>query len=182
MKADQKNYLNYVLGFIFCLLVRMIPLRAPNIEPILAVQMPFSRIYGSFLGFSFGFFSIVVYDFLTSGFGIWTLITAIAYGLLGLWAVKYFQKQQNKKNNSWTYVKFALMSTLFYDIITGLTLGPLFFHQSFVVALTGQIPFTMLHLLGNSIFAYMLSPGIYNLFKKKKTEITSLNVLATSKI
>ena len=179
MKTNQKNYLNYVLGFIFCLLVRMIPFRPPNIEPILAVQMPFSRIFGGLLGFSFGFFSIVVYDFLTFGLGIWTLITAMAYGLLGLWAIRYFK---NKKNNSLEYVKFALMSTLFYDAVTGLTLGPLFFHQSFVIALAGQIPFTILHLFGNSIFAYVLSPGIYNLLKKKKIEIKPLNILATSKI
>ncbi|OGI85628.1 hypothetical protein A3A01_01270 [Candidatus Nomurabacteria bacterium RIFCSPLOWO2_01_FULL_39_17] len=179
MKTNQKNYLNYVLGFIFCLLVRMIPFRPPNIEPILAVQMPFSRIFGGLLGFSFGFFSIVVYDFLTFGLGIWTLITAMAYGLLGLWAIRYFK---NKKNNSLEYVKFALMSTLFYDAVTGLTLGPLFFHQSFVVALAGQIPFTILHLFGNSIFAYVLSPRIYNLLKKKKIEIKPLNILATSKI
>ena len=179
MKTNQKNYLNYVLGFIFCLLVRMIPFRPPNIEPILAVQMPFSRIFGGLLGFSFGFFSIVVYDFLTFGLGIWTLITAMAYGLLGLWAIRYFK---NKKNNSLEYVKFALMSTLFYDAVTGLTLGPLFFHQSFVIALAGQIPFTILHLFGNSIFAYVLSTGIYNLLKKKKIEIKPLNILATSKI
>ena len=52
------------------------------------------------------------------------------------------------------------MGTLFYDAVTGLTIGPLFFHQSFIVSLVGQIPFTVLHLLGNVSFAIVLSPMI----------------------
>lgn len=180
MKTNQKNYLIYVLGFIFCLLVRLVPFRAPNIEPILATQMPFSRFYGKIAGFSFGFLSIIAYDILTSTLGMWTIFTATTYGVLGLWAVQYFK---NKNNNRFVYVKFALMSTIFFDIVTGLSVGPLFFHQSFSVALTGQIPFTILHLLGNSLFAFILSPVIYNfLIKKKLEEKYTINILADQKI
>ena len=165
METYKKNWLKFIIGFIVCLLFRFIPFRPPNIEPILAAQMPFARVYGSIAGFSFAFFSIVVYDFFTSGLGMWTLITAVAYGLLGLWAVAYFK---NKKNNSLDYVKFAIMSTIVFDAGAGLSVGPLFFHQSFSVALAGQIPFTLLHLVGNSAFAFLLSPLIYNFILKKK--------------
>lgn len=172
METNKKNYLKYILGFIFCLLIRLIPFRAPNIEPILAVQMPFARIFGNIMGFSFGFLSITVYDLLTSNFGIWTLITAFTYGFLGLWAVRYFK---NKKNNSLDYVKFAIMSTLVFDAATGLSIGPIFFHQSFSSALSGQIPFTILHLVGNSVLAFILSPAIYSYTlknKKRKVKIS----------
>jgi uncharacterized membrane protein len=127
--------------------------------------MPFSRIYGRFLSFSFGFFSIFIYDLLTSKIGAWTWVTAFTYGFIGLWAFVYFQ---NKNNKSWTYVKFAVMSTLLYDVVTGIIFGPLFFGQSFSSALFGQIPFTAFHLLGNITFAIILSPVIYKMILQKK--------------
>ncbi len=161
----KKDWLKFLIGWMICLAIRLLPFRPPNIAPILAAQMPLARVYGSIAGLSFAFFGIVVYDFLTSGLGMWTLVTAVTYGLLGLWAVAYFK---NKKNSSLDYVKFAIISTILFDAVTGLSIGPLFFHQSFSVALAGQIPFTLLHLLGNSAFAFLLSPIIYNFILKKK--------------
>src|ERR1035437_10497795 len=143
MEIFKKNWLKYILGFIACLLVRLIPFRAPNIEPILATQMPFSRAYGGIAGFAFAFFSIITFDLLTSGLGMWTFVTAVAYGLLSFVAVAYFK---NKKGSAMDYAKFAIVGTLAYDAVTGLTVGPLLFHQTFYSALMGQIPFTILHL------------------------------------
>jgi uncharacterized membrane protein len=80
------------VGFIACLLIRLIPFRPPNIEPILATQMPFSKAYGKIAGFLFAFLSMVLYDILTGKIGMWTFITASAYGFLGLWASIYFKK------------------------------------------------------------------------------------------
>ena len=176
MKNTKKNWLKYAVVFIASLLFRLIPFRAPNIEIILATQMPFSKIYGRIASFSFGFFGIIFYDILTKTLGMWTLITASAYGFLGLWAYFYFK---NKNNSSWNYIKFAIMGTLFFDTITGFSVGPLIFHQTFMNALVGQIPFTLLHLLGNVSFAFILSPGIYNFAvqKKKKERLTSINTL-----
>ena len=59
------------------------------------------------------------------------------------------------------YVLFAVIGTLFYDAVTGLTIGPLLWGQPFMVALIGQIPFTLLHLAGNITFAVVLSPLLY---------------------
>lgn len=168
----KKNWLKYFIGFLVCFLIRLLPFRPPNIEPLLATQMPFAKAYGSLAGFLFAFVSIGVYDSVTSGLGIWTLITACAYGLLGVWSALYFK---NKKNSAWNYVKFAIIGTLAYDLVTGLTLGPLFFHQSFIGALVGQIPFTVLHLLGNISFAAILSPALYSfVIENKKLETASV--------
>lgn len=172
MDSHKKNYFKIVLVLFLCLLVRLIPFRAPNVEPILAATMPFSRIYGAFIGFSFAVLSILLYDVITGTLGIQTFFTAGAYGLLGLWATSYFKKH---KGNSWSYVRFAILGTLFYDAVTGLSIGPIFFHQSFVQTFVGQIPFTILHLTGNIVFALTLSPLIYNfMIKKKKKEKTML--------
>jgi energy-coupling factor transport system substrate-specific component len=152
----KKNWLKYTIAFISVLAFRLMPFRAPNIEPVMSVIMPFSKVYGGIMAFFFGMFSIVIYDSVTSGFGVWTVVAAIAYGLVGLGAQYYFKNRHGWKS----YASYAFIATIAYDVLTGLTIGPLFFHQSFIVSLVGQIPFTFLHLIGNVSFAIILSPII----------------------
>ena len=167
MNASKKNYFKFFLALILCLIVRLIPLRAPNVEPILATIMPFSKAYGAFAGFSFAVLSILLYDGLTSTLGTQTFFTLIAYGVIGLWSASYFKKH---KASRWGYLRFAIIGTLFFDAFTGLTVGPIFFHQSFWGSIVGQIPFTILHLVGNIAFASILSPIIYKLLVKREKE------------
>jgi len=168
MNTYVKNWFKFVLGFIVCLLIRLIPFRPPNIELILATAMPFSRAYGKVAGFLFAFGSIVLFDLIVGKVGVWTFITAAAYGLVGFSAALYFK---NKKNTTWNYAKFAVISTIFFDAVTGFTIGPIFFGQPFVAAVIGQIPFTALHLLGNVSFALVLSPALYTFaIQNKKLE------------
>jgi uncharacterized membrane protein len=174
MSILKKNWLKFSMGIVLCTLFRLIPFRAPNIEPILATAMPFSKFFGKYSAFVFAFVSMVVYDLLTFRVGVWTFITALAYGLVGVGAF-YFLK--NKNNSRWNYVKFAVLGTLFFDAVTGLTVGPLAFGQSFVSALTGQIPFTLWHLVGNVAFAYVLSPSIYS-FLIKDEKVKKLNIIS----
>lgn len=172
MDTYTKNWFKFTLGFIACMIIRLIPFRPPNIEPILATQMPFSKKYGALAGFSFAFLSIVLYDLITTKVGMWTFITAGTYGVLGLWAYFFFKKRAMQKLN---YVKFAILGTLFFDAVTGLSIGPLFFGQTFSEAFFGQIPFTAMHLLGNISFAIILSPLIYKfVIENEKFEHKSL--------
>lgn len=136
------------------LLFRFLPFRPPNVELILASAMPIAKVYGKTAGFLFGALSILVFDLLTGTLGPWSLVTAPAYGVLGLIAGWYFRNRSGRRH----YVYFAIVGTLFYDAITGLTIGPLFFSQPFLSALLGQIPFTLMHLLGNTAFAFVWSP------------------------
>jgi len=175
MKTEKKNYLKVVLVFTLCLLARLIPFRMPNIEPILAATMPIGRAHGAVLSFSFAVFSILLYDLITGTLGVQTFFTALSYGLIALWSLSYFKKREG---TALDYARFAIMGTLVYDALTGLTVGPLFFHQSFIGSLLGQIPFTAFHLLGNTIFALVLSPAIYNFMikKKKKESVSIINI------
>jgi uncharacterized membrane protein len=180
MQSDT-NYTKYSLKFflalVLCLLVRLIPFRAPNIEPILAAAMPLGRAYGALAGFSFGALSIFIYDLATGTLGVRTLFTAGAYGIVGLWAAIYFKNFQDKKLTGLDYAKFAVIGTVFFDVMTGLTVGPIFFDQPFLQAFSGQIPFTALHLVGNVVFAYTLSPGIYNILIKKKEKKSLVSLI-----
>jgi len=169
MNTSKKNWLRFSLAFFLCFLVRIIPFRPPNVEPILATQMPIARAYGASVGFLFAFLSVMLFDLSTGHFGVWTLLTAAAYGVLGVGAAFFFR---HRKGTPLNYAIFAVIGTIFFDAATGLTLGPIFFGQSFTGALLGQIPFTLWHLLGNVSFALVLSPAVYRfVLQNEKLEI-----------
>ena len=152
------GWLKFVIGWSVVFLFRLIPFRPPNVEPLLATLMPFSKRFGPVGSFFFGFFGIVLFDAVTSGWGVWTLVTAFSYGALGPAAYYFFKRREASVKN---FVSFGVAGTIAYDAATGLTIGPLFTGQPFMVALAGQIPFTLLHLAGTVVFATLLSPALY---------------------
>ncbi|MCR4328257.1 MAG: hypothetical protein NUV53_01940 [Patescibacteria group bacterium] len=154
----RSDALKYGVGIIFCLILRLIPFRAPNVEPIMATVMPFAKHHGYLVGFLFGAGNIILYDLVTGTGGIWTLLTATAYGIVGMSAAWFLR---SKNNSPLYYAVYAAGGTILYDAITGLTMGPLLFGQPFMGALVGQIPFTLMHLAGNVTLSALLSPLIY---------------------
>lgn len=171
MIFEAKKAGKFSLLLLGCLLFRLLPLRVPNVEPILASAMPLSKAFGALAGFFFGALSILLYDFVTGTLGVHTFFTASAYGLVGLGAGWYFQGREASVSN---FISFAIAGTLFFDAATGLLIGPLFYGQPFAAALLGQIPFTALHLLGNIVFAVTLSPFIHYLLIKKRKPVAIL--------
>ena len=159
----MKNKFKIIIVFIGCLLFRLIPLRAPNVEPIMASVMPLSRKYGALTGFIFGFLSIFVYDSLTH-FGSWTWMAAITYGFIGILSALYFSKFKSSISN---FAIFAFVATIVYDLVTGVLFAPVF-GQTMWNAFILQIPFTALHLAGNIGFALTLSPLINKWFTQKE--------------
>ena len=174
----MKKWLKYIIAFLTVLIVRLMPFRAPNLEPIMAVQMPMGKRFGAVMSFAFGALSIAIYDAITSGWGVWTLVTALLYGLIGFGAYFYFKNRSGWKN----YASYAIIATIVYDALTGLTIGPLFFHQSFMVSLVGQIPFTLLHLLGNVSFAIVLSPVIERWMTKESVAVSKVAVSGVARV
>ncbi len=147
----------YAVGWTAVFLFRLIPFRPPNVEPMLAAVMPYAKGFGPVPSFLFGFFGIVAYDAVTSGWGAWTWATAISYGLLGLAAHAFFRTRAASVFN---FVAFAVVGTIAYDAVTML-IGPIFAGQPLMLALVGQIPFTLLHLTGAVLFASLVSPALY---------------------
>ncbi|MBP9711741.1 MAG: ECF transporter S component [Candidatus Pacebacteria bacterium] len=174
MEKYTKNWFKYIVGFVVCLLIRLIPFRPPNIEPILATNMPFSKAYGPIAGFGFAFMSILLFDIITGHYGVWSYLVAGTYGMLGFVAYYFFRDRKPKVVD---YVYFAIAGTIIFDAFTGLAIGPIFFHQSFSEAFLGQIPFTLWHLLGNIGFAVTLSPAMYE-FVIQNENLESIRVIS----
>jgi len=159
IKIDiETGWLKVIIGWVVIFAFRLIPFRPPNVEPMLATIMPFAKRFGALTSFLFGFFSIVLFDAVTSGLGVWTLVTALAYGALGPAAHYYFKTRDASVGN---FLTFGIAGTLAYDALTGVLMGPLMFNVPFMVALVGQIPFTLMHLAGTIVFATLLSPALY---------------------
>jgi len=174
----MRNWVKYVIAFLGVLAIRLVPFRAPNLEPIMAFQMPLGKKYGALMSFAFGALSIAVYDAITSGWGVWTLVTALLYGFVGFGTYFYFKNRSGWKS----YASYAIIATIIYDALSGLTIGPLFFHQSFMVSLVGQIPFTLLHLLGNVSFAIVLSPVIEKWIAKESIAVSKVTAIGEARV
>ena len=154
--SNSISWAKLSIAFVVCIAIRLLPppFRAPNVEPLFATMMPFAKHGGALLGFAFTFVSMVLFDVVSGHVGQWTLLTAVTYGLVGAVAPAFFKYIPGVRG----YVSYAFLGTIFFDVVTGVIGGPLLFGQPFAVALAGQIPFTMMHLVGNMTFALTLSP------------------------
>ncbi len=152
----KKSWVKFCIGWGLALLVRLIPGRPPSVEPIMTVLMPFSKRYGWLSAFAFGFVSMMAYDAVTSGIGIWSWATAGVYGVVGILSYFYFKNRSARVSN---FVKFSIIGTLIFDGLTML-IGPIFASQTLSAAIVGQIPFTAIHLVFNAAFS-IVSVFIY---------------------
>lgn len=134
----------------FCLFLRSILIGFPNIEPVSSSIICLGKKFNFTQLFLFGFLNILFFDILTFRFGTWTFFTALTYAAVGLGT--YFIKQ-----NKIHYLTYSIVSTLIYDVITGLIIGPVLLNQEFKTALIGQIPFSIFHVLGNLAFTLLFT-------------------------
>lgn len=142
------------IGWILCFIVRLFPWRPPNIEPVLASTIAIASTYGRASSFFFPASIMVMFDLLLGEIGLWTIETAVVYGIVGLLASMFFG---GKKRSVMQAVIFSIVATLFYDSVTA-AIGPLEFGMSWKEAYIGQIPFTVNHVIGNIVFCLTLTP------------------------
>ena len=150
----------YAAGFVGTLLFRLLSpfLGLWNISPLMATELTGSKAYGPLVGGIYGFTSIALLDVIMGKAGVWTIVTALTYGLVGVFAGYYLRKREA---SAWNFVLVSIVGTLFFDLVTGVLMGPLLFGEPFAVAAIGQIPFTIRHLVGNVFFAAVLAPWFY---------------------
>ncbi|MFH1200635.1 MAG: hypothetical protein V1708_06215 [Candidatus Micrarchaeota archaeon] len=148
--------IKFFIGLAGTILFRVIPLPAPNIEPIMATTLPFSKRMGALAGMAFAFVALVSWDFISGRVGMWTIYTGVAYAVVGFAAGKFFATRKLGLKNR---LGFAAGATIFYDAATALVFGWQF-GQPLAVTIAGQVPFTLYHLAGNLAAVAVLTPLI----------------------
>lgn len=150
----------YAAGFVGTLMFRLLSpfLGLWNVSPLLATELAGAKAYGPWVGGLYGAMSIALLDIIVGKAGSWTIITSLTYGAIGVWGA-YFLK--NRSASAKNFVLASIAGTLFFDLITGVLMGPLLYGQPWAEAVIGQIPFTLRHLVGNVFFALAFAPWFY---------------------
>ncbi|MFA6552550.1 MAG: ECF transporter S component [Candidatus Paceibacterota bacterium] len=168
----------YAIGFFGTLIFRLLSpfLGLWNISPLMATELAGAKAYGPIVGGLYGALSIALVDILMGKAGQWTIITSLTYGAIGVFGA-YFLK--NKNAGVKNLVIASIVGTLFFDLITGVLMGPLMFGQPWSEAFFGQVPFTLRHLAGNIFFATVLAPWFYRkIMNNTSWEISNIFKLA----
>ncbi|MBN2066988.1 MAG: hypothetical protein JW744_00800 [Candidatus Diapherotrites archaeon] len=147
--------LKYTLSILFCNAYRLLRF-IPNNDPIMGVMLPYSKQGKWWHAALFAFITMLSFDFITSGIGIWTWATAFTYAGLGL--LFHFTYRRIKVVKLKHYMGSGILGVLIFDFVTGVVLGPTMFGMSYLQALIGQIPFTAMHLITVSGFILILTP------------------------
>ena len=164
----------FIAGFISTLAFRLLSpfLGLWNVSPLMATELSGSKAYGPLVGGLYGALSMVLLDLLMGKVGSWTFITAVTYGAVGAWGAYFLRHREGSAKN---FVVASIVGTLFFDLITGVLMGPLLYHQAWSDAIIGQIPFTLRHLAGNTFFAITLAPWFYTkIMENPKWELSRL--------
>lgn len=150
----------YIAGFIGTLIFRLLSpfLGLWNVSPLMATELAGSKAYGPWVGGLYGAMSIALLDIIVGKVGSWTIVTALTYGAVGVWGAYFFKNRSASARN---FVLASVAGTLFFDLITGVLMGPLLYGQPWIAAIVGQIPFTLRHLVGNVFFASVLASWFY---------------------
>ncbi|AJF61650.1 TPA: hypothetical protein HA239_03835 [Candidatus Woesearchaeota archaeon] len=142
----------------------------PNNDPILGVMLPTARVESIWKSILFVFVTMASFDLITGSVGIWTIVTSLVYSFVALLAGLLIRKI--KDINLLHYFGFTLLSVLVFDFITGPVMSSMLFNMPFMASLSGQIPFTLLHLMSGlvytALFCPVLDPDInqeYNVLK-----------------
>jgi hypothetical protein len=133
----------------------------PNNDPILAVALPCAK-RGRIAAVVFPVAAMVLFDVLSQRVGIWTVVTAGTYGLLGL-AFSYAYRALANRGRAVGPAAFlvsGIVGVLIFDFVTGPVMSSALFQPSFGEAFVGQIPFTVKHLASVAAYALVVSPAL----------------------
>jgi len=131
----------------------------PNNDPILAVMLPYAK-RSRLAAFGFPVLAMGLFDLLTQRVGVWTIVTAGTYGLIGVGLSFVYVRRtaHGRAVGAGTYFLSGIAGVLAFDFITGPVMSSGLFRMSFTQALLGQIPFTIKHLVSVSLYALIVSP------------------------
>ena len=154
------KFVNFFLKWIFASLLRLFRF-FPNNDPIIGLALPSAK-KSPLFSIVFVLVAMVSFDFITQKLGVWTLVTAVSYVFIVFLLSKWFVSLKKVKFKH--YFLGSVVGILIFDAVTGPGMSTFIFHQSFLVSLLGQIPFTLYHLASgvsySLFFAVLFDPNV----------------------
>lgn len=164
----MKKMLSISILWSGCLLARLAGniLIAPII-PLFALQQTIQTSFGLSVGILFTITQLFVMNLFSYSLDITTI------GIMGVAVSASLITTLSIKHSFWQ----PFMTVILFDMVTGLCMGPLVWHQPLSVALAGQIPHTCLHLLTTGLWMGICHKSLHHLLQTSlKTEANEARV------
>lgn len=128
------------------------PMQAvPSAEPITFFAILAGWLFGKKKGFLVGAGALYASNFLVfGGQGIWTAFQALGFGIAG-----FLGGFLSKKAKIWNVILITILGTILFEIIVNIGSIFMFPWGLFSLFLTA-LPFTLIHLVSNTAFAFLL--------------------------
>lgn len=163
------NFQVLLAGIISAAALRAAMSPYPNIEPVMLLTLAAGLAAGPLAGFLMGAGSMLISNiFMAPGpltfpwllhMPLVTFYTMLTYGVVGIFAgiAGIFKKSFRR----WEYALLAAVLTIFYDLVTCICFALQFYGPGGIpMALSMQIPFTILH-LSNAVIAFAFAPYVH---------------------
>ncbi|MFA6064972.1 MAG: hypothetical protein WCW44_00955 [archaeon] len=177
-KETNVGIVKFFAGLILSNLIRLLHF-IPNNDPIMAIMLPYAKTKHKYIAVLFPLLTMVSFDIITGKVGVWTIVTAGTYALLGFFFSNFYFKVNAKKIGLLKYLKAGILGVLIFDFITGPIMSSWMFGMTFTDAVLGQIPFTIMHLVTVSAYIVVLVPLLdkHLVENAKLTDTSVLNYL-----
>lgn len=141
-----------LISFVFGAALLRVPMQAvPSAEPLTFFAILAGWLFGRKKGFLAGASSLYISNFLMfGGHGPWTVFQALGFGIAG-----FIGGFLRKKSTIIETVVYVAIATLIFEIIINIGSLWMFPFSIFTLFLTA-LPFMLIHLVSNSIFALFL--------------------------
>ncbi len=162
MQVLKQRELLLLASFVLAgVLGRVLMQALPSVEPITFFAMLSGWLFGWKRGFITGASSLYLSNFFVfGGQGPWTLFQAAGFGIAG-----FLGGFLRKKAGILECLSLMLLSTLIFEIIMN-TSSAVFLPLSLPILFFTALPFTLVHIISNSIFSTLL-PRIKRYAEKK---------------
>jgi len=153
-----------LIGFVFGAALLRVPMQAvPSAEPLTFFAVLAGWLFGKKKGFLVGASSLYVSNFLMfGGHGPWTLFQFIGFGIAG-----FLGGFLRKKSTIIESLIIIAIGTLIFEVIMNLS-SAIIFPAGILTLFFTAIPFTLVHLVSNSIFALFLPKAKELVYEKGK--------------
>jgi hypothetical protein len=144
----------YIIGSIISNIYRFLHIY-PNSDPIIGFVVPAAKNEKWWKAPAFAFTTMAVFDYFTSGIGVWTIVTSTTYAAI---ALILHLEMKGKKSGLKLFASRGAIGILLFDAITGPGMSTIIFKQDFFTTTIMQIPFTIMHLISGIFAITIISP------------------------